>query len=155
MKRALFLALAAALAVAMPTASGADKVTTTPVQFAKGTSSFSTTHSLQGYDSVNYTLAAKAGQSMRISLTGNSNVGFNIYAPDDIPALPRLLAVAARGRTGTAYCPPPEPIPCRCIRCVRRPAAAAARPMRSASRFTDGIPAGACHGNAGVITRVE
>ncbi len=98
MKRALFLALAAALAVAMPTASGADKVTTTPVQFARGTSSFSTTHSLQGYDSVNYTLAAKAGQSMRISLTGNSNVGFNIYAPDDIPGVATALGSGSEGQ---------------------------------------------------------
>lgn len=101
MKRIMSLVLATAVALgAQAAAAAADKVTTFPVQFAKGTHSFSTSHTLLGYDSVNYTLDAKASQSMRVSLTGSSNIGFNIYAPGDVPGVAIALG---SGNVGQAW----------------------------------------------------
>lgn len=100
MKHIIILVLATGFALGTQIAAAADKVTTTPVQFAKNTHSFSTSHSLLGYDSVNYTLDAKASQTMQVSLTGNSNVGFNIYAPGDVPGVAIALG---SGNTGQAW----------------------------------------------------
>lgn len=105
MKRAISLALAAAFALGAQVAGAADKVTTTPVQFAKGMSSFSTSHSLLGYDSVNYTLDAKAEQSMRVRLSGSSNIGFNIYAPGDIPGVATALGSGSVGQDWNGVLP--------------------------------------------------
>lgn len=105
MKRAITLVLAAAFAFGTQLAGAADKVTTTPVQFAKGMSSFSTNSSLLGYDSVNYTLDAKAEQSMRVSLSGSSNVGFNIYAPGDIPGVATALGSGSLGQDWSGVLP--------------------------------------------------
>lgn len=100
MKRIMPLVLATAVALGTQGAAAADKVTTLPVQFAKGMHSFSTSHTLLGYDSVNYTLDAKASQSMRVSLTGSSNIGFNIYAPGDVPGVAIALG---SGNVGQAW----------------------------------------------------
>lgn len=105
MKPAITLILTAAFALGIPLADAADKVSTVPVQFAKGTSSFSTTHNLRGYDSVNYTLNAKASQSMRVSLTGSSNVGFNIYAPGDVPGVATALGNGSVGQEWNGVLP--------------------------------------------------
>lgn len=105
MKRAITLVLAAACAISTPAAFAADKVTQTPVQFAKGMSSYSTSHSLLGYDSVNYTLDAKAQQSMRVRLSGSSNVGFNIYALGDIPGVATALGSGSLGQDWNGILP--------------------------------------------------
>ena len=45
-----------------------DKVTTHQVHFDKGTTGSTVKGQVKGYDTVNYTLGAKEGQTMRISL---------------------------------------------------------------------------------------
>lgn len=105
MKRIMPLILATAVALGTQGAAAADKVTTLPVQFAKGMQSFSTSHTLLGYDSINYTLDAKAEQSMRVSLSGSSNVGFNIYAPGDIPGVATALGSGSLGQDWNGILP--------------------------------------------------
>ncbi len=66
-------------------AQAADKVTVVPVQFAKGAHSAAVKGTFKGYDSINYTLVAKAGQTMTINISGSSNANFNVYAPGAVP----------------------------------------------------------------------
>lgn len=67
------------------TVQAADEVSVVPVQFAKGTSSASVKGTFKGYDSINYTLVAKAGQTMTVSISGSSNANFNVFAPGAVP----------------------------------------------------------------------
>ncbi|MGL4833341.1 MAG: hypothetical protein ACRCXH_02875, partial [Shewanella sp.] len=67
------------------TAQAADKVTVVPVQFTKGTQSATVKGTFKGYDSINYTLVAKAGQTMTVNISGSSNANFNVYAPGAVP----------------------------------------------------------------------
>lgn len=83
MKNHFKIALLAAM-LAM-TAQAADKVTVVPVQFAKGAQSASVKGTFKGYDSINYTLVAKAGQTMSVTISGSSNANFNVYAPGAVP----------------------------------------------------------------------
>lgn len=56
------------------------------VRFARGTSSTTIRSSVTGYDTVNYTVDARAGQNMTVSLRSNINANyFNIYAPGNGP----------------------------------------------------------------------
>lgn len=56
------------------------------VRFARGTSSTTIRSSVTGYDTVNYTVDAMAGQNMTVSLQSNINANyFNIYAPGKGP----------------------------------------------------------------------
>ena len=57
-----------------------DKVITHQVHFDKGTNGTTVKGSVKGYDSVLYKLAAKAGQSMRVSID-SKHANFNLYAP--------------------------------------------------------------------------
>jgi hypothetical protein len=66
-------------------AQATDKVTVVPVQFAKGAHSAAVKGTFKGYDSINYTLVAKAGQTMTVNISGSSNANFNVYAPGDVP----------------------------------------------------------------------
>ena len=76
----------AMLAILMAmTAQAADKVSVVPVQFAKGAHSAAVKGTFKGYDSINYTLVAKAGQTMTVSISGSSNANFNVYAPGGVP----------------------------------------------------------------------
>ncbi|MDR0181920.1 g-type lysozyme inhibitor [Lysobacter arvi] len=75
---------------AMPTLA-ADNVTTVPVRFDKGASSATLKGSFRGYDTVHYTLAARAGQTMTVSVAGSSNANFNVYAPGDAPGTSAAL----------------------------------------------------------------
>jgi len=77
--------LTALLAVAPTLAGAADTVTTTPVHFAKGTSSATLRGTLSGYDTVRYTVAARAGQTMTVTLGGSANASFNVFAPGVVP----------------------------------------------------------------------
>jgi hypothetical protein len=65
-------------------AQATDKVTVVPVQFAKGAHSATVKGTFKGYDSINYTLVAKAGQTMTVNISGSSNANFNVYAPGDV-----------------------------------------------------------------------
>lgn len=74
-----------------------DKVSTVPVAFAKGSSSASLKGNLGGYDSVNYTLGAKAGQTMSVKISGSSNANFNVFAPGDRPGSATALGSGSVG----------------------------------------------------------
>lgn len=86
--------LASMLAV---TAQAADKVTVVPVQFAKGAQSATVKGTFKGYDSINYTLVAKAGQTMSVTISGSSNANFNVYAPGAVPGQAEALGAGYVG----------------------------------------------------------
>jgi hypothetical protein len=67
------------------TVQAADKVSVVPVQFAKGAHSADVKGTFKGYDSINYTLVAKAGQTMTVNISGSSNANFNVFAPGAVP----------------------------------------------------------------------
>ncbi len=83
MNNAIKIALLATMLAV--TAQAADKVTVVPVQFAKGANSATVKGSFKGYDSINYTLVSKAGQTMTVSISGSSNANFNVFAPGAVP----------------------------------------------------------------------
>ena len=64
----------------------ADESRTETLHFAKGATGTSVTSSIQGYESVNYKVTAKAGQHMVVKLsTKNTATYFNVYAPGSGP----------------------------------------------------------------------
>lgn len=76
------LALATWLSLSlMAPAFAQDKVSTVPVHFKPGQSSSLLKGSIKGYDSVHYTVAARAGQVITVKLGGSSNANFNLMAP--------------------------------------------------------------------------
>ncbi|MGL6504045.1 g-type lysozyme inhibitor [Aeromonas caviae] len=81
MKKAVTAALLAMMMAA--SVQAAAKVTTVPVHFAKGAHSAKVDGTFSGYDSINYTLVAKAGQTMTVDITGSHNANFNILAPGE------------------------------------------------------------------------
>lgn len=76
----LLMALGVALLVSAAVA--ADDTRTERVQFKKGATSATVEDTIKGYQSVDYVLGARAGQSMNVSMaTDNSANYFNILAP--------------------------------------------------------------------------
>ena len=74
--------VACALVVAGPIADAADGIVSKPLQFAKGTSSATVKDSIKGGQTVDYTLPAKAGQTMSVALkTSNASNYFNVLPP--------------------------------------------------------------------------
>ncbi|QXW27324.1 DNA breaking-rejoining protein [Acinetobacter johnsonii] len=72
-----------------------------PIQFAKGAIGTTVAGSFKGYDDVQYSLRAKAGQTLNYKLTSNGNLAqINIYAPGDIPGAAEALVIGSA--TGTA-----------------------------------------------------
>jgi hypothetical protein len=62
--------------------SGADQIIIKPVQFAAGANSATVKGTVKGYDSVDYTLTAKAGQTMSVKMTTtNASSYFNVLPP--------------------------------------------------------------------------
>lgn len=55
------------------------------MQFAKGAHSAQLKGSFTGYDTIHYTLVAKAGQTMTVKIGGSSNANFNVFAPGTQP----------------------------------------------------------------------
>ncbi|MGN5149932.1 pre-peptidase C-terminal domain-containing protein [Aeromonas enteropelogenes] len=90
MKRAIQAALLA-VTMAATGAQAADKITTVPVQFAKGAHSAQLKGNFSGYDTIHYTLVAKAGQTMTVNIGGSSNANFNVFAPGAIPGQAEAL----------------------------------------------------------------
>ncbi|QWP77195.1 g-type lysozyme inhibitor [Lysobacter sp. K5869] len=74
-------ALAVALSLCSSAAFAADAVKSVPVQFAKGATGATVNGAIKGYDSVEYLVVARAGQSLRTTLTGSSNAAVNVYPP--------------------------------------------------------------------------
>jgi hypothetical protein len=72
-----------------------------PIQFAKGAVGTTVAGSFKGYDDVQYSLRAKAGQTLNYKLTSNGNLAqINIYAPGDKPGVAEALVIGSA--TGTA-----------------------------------------------------
>jgi hypothetical protein len=97
--------LTALLALAPTLAGAADKVTTTPVQFAKGTSSATLRGTVAGYDTVRYTVGARAGQTMTVTLAGSANASFNVYAPGVVAGQGEALGSTDETRRWTGTLP--------------------------------------------------
>ena len=77
LKPAVF-ALAAVLAAALP-AGAQDHSRTERVQFARGTSSATLHGSIHGYDTVDYVLGARSGQTLNVRLQPtNASAYFNV-----------------------------------------------------------------------------
>lgn len=103
MKRAITAAL---LTMAMAAgAQAADKITTVPVQFAKGAHSAQVKGNFSGYDTVHYTLVAKAGQTMTVTIAGSSNGNFNVFAPGAIPGQAEAMGSGYVGEQWQATLP--------------------------------------------------
>lgn len=79
MTKQLITIMATATLLFVP-AIAKDKVTTHQVHFAKGTTGSTVKGHIKGYDTVNYKLGAKAGQSMRVGLK-SKKAFFTIIAP--------------------------------------------------------------------------
>lgn len=79
----------------------ADKITTIPVKFAHGATGTTVSGSVQGYDTVEYTLAAKAGQTIDLKLSGSTNAYFNLFAPD----MQESLSLESDGQSFTVKLP--------------------------------------------------
>ncbi|MDN6859188.1 hypothetical protein QO207_21565 [Pseudomonas sp. CAN2814] len=97
----LFCLLSASPALAL----AADNVTTVPVHFTKGASSTVMKGSFKGYDTVLYTLSAKAGQHMKVGVSGSSNANFNVFAPGDKPGEATALGSGAVGQDWSGALP--------------------------------------------------
>ena len=76
------LFVSAAMLMAAPALSAADDIKTQPVQFAKGHSSATIKGSITGYETIDYTLRARAGQTMTVSLKTKHGANyFNVLPP--------------------------------------------------------------------------
>lgn len=70
------------LALAATTLAHADGITTQPVQFAKGQSSATITGSIKGDQTIDYSLRARAGQTMSVTLATKHGANyFNVLPP--------------------------------------------------------------------------
>jgi len=79
MKKQLMTIVATTALLFIPTIAK-DKVTTHQVHFDKGTTGSTVKGYVKGYDTVNYTLDAKKGQYMHVSLE-SKKAYMNIYEP--------------------------------------------------------------------------
>lgn len=87
MKRFLFACMAAAAAL-LGVPAHAEKVSRLDVRFPAGTNAASYAGSVRGYDTVEYRLGARAGQSMAVALRArNPSAYFNVMAPRSDTAL--------------------------------------------------------------------
>jgi hypothetical protein len=91
------LALAALLAAAPLSAQPADPPTGTPIHFAKGASSATVKGQITGRDDARYTLVAKAGQTLSVSIAGSRNANVNVFAPGKQPGSDEALGQASVG----------------------------------------------------------
>lgn len=67
-----------------------------PIQFAKGAIGTTVAGSFKGYDDIQYTLNAKAGQTLSYKLTSNHDLAqINIYAPGDKPGKAEALVIGS------------------------------------------------------------
>ena len=80
-RRVLLSALAFLLLISFPAAQ-ADEILTQAVRFAKGQSSATIEGTVKGYQTIDYTLRARAGQNMNVTLkTSNGANYFNVLPP--------------------------------------------------------------------------
>ncbi|MFO1143915.1 MAG: SH3 domain-containing protein [Amaricoccus sp.] len=85
------------LAGAVVLAAGADTVRQERIAFAPGASSATVEGGVAGFDSVQYAVAAAAGQVMTVGLeAANASTYLNVYGPGDVPGQSTALHVGAR-----------------------------------------------------------
>jgi len=75
------VALAAALWACSTAAFATDAVKRVPVHFAQGATGATVQGAIKGYDSVEYLVVARAGQTLRVAMSGSSNADLNVYPP--------------------------------------------------------------------------
>lgn len=91
------LALLTTIALALP-AGAADPVRNLRVKFAPGTTGAELQGHVEGRELVDYRLAAKAGQMVRINLATRSNsVSFNVFEPGKVPGNDAAFFIGATG----------------------------------------------------------
>lgn len=81
-----------------------DKVITHQVHFDKGTTGASVSGSVIGYDTVNYKLGAKEGQSMRVSLE-SKKAFINIFEPGKGPGDGAIFIGSTEGKSYVGILP--------------------------------------------------
>ncbi|MEK1906971.1 MAG: hypothetical protein AAAB13_14415 [Pseudomonas sp.] len=104
MKFAFLFSLTLAAAVSS-VALANDTVTTVPVHFTKGASHAVMQGTFSGYDSVRYTLTAKAGQHMTVHVEGSRSANFNVFAPGSQPGASAALGSGYVGGDWSAELP--------------------------------------------------
>jgi len=88
------LVLASLLATAV---AAADHLRRERVELPDGSGTAQVEGTVKGYESVEYQVAAGAGQQMTIALTSdNTSTYYNLYAPGDIPGESTAVHIAAR-----------------------------------------------------------
>ena len=105
MKTISLTSLALALSLCAAPLLAQDEVATVPVRFAKGATGTTVKGAFSGYDSVNYTLSARAGQTMAIKIKGSSNANFNVFAPGQAPGGGTAMGSGAAGEDWSARLP--------------------------------------------------
>lgn len=99
------LALACLLIGLAMSVSGADRVTTVPVHFEHGARSASLHGHLAGYDSVEYKVAAQAGQTLTVNVSGSNQASFNVFKPGDEPGEAMALGTGGVGQDWSGALP--------------------------------------------------
>ena len=83
-----------------------DVVHNAQVHFDKGTNGTTLKGKIKGYDTFNYTLGAKAGQYMRVSLeTKHTATYFNIFEPGKGPGDAAMFIGSTQGNAYTGNLP--------------------------------------------------
>ncbi len=91
-----------ALVGAVALVAAADAVREERVEFAQGATSATLEGAVSGYDTVQYSVAAEAGQVMTAGLSSdNPSVYFNVYRPGDVPG--QSTAVHVGPRSGNVW----------------------------------------------------
>lgn len=84
----LYLRILLTLMLVLPAAGQAGEITIEEVRFAKGSSSATLQGHIKGYQTIDYTLRARAGQTMQVSLATRHGANyFNVLPPGTEEAL--------------------------------------------------------------------
>lgn len=98
------VALAVALWACSSASPAADAVKQVPVHFAKGAAGATVQGAIQGYDSVEYLVVARAGQQLRATVSGSSNANLNVYPPAGVGEDGAALALDTQyGKAGASH----------------------------------------------------
>jgi len=95
-----FMSITVTVALLCIPAIAKDKVTTTQVHFDKGTTGTIAKGQVKGYDTVNYTLDAKKGQYMHISLE-SKKAYMNVYEPGKGMGAAAMFIGSIKGKSYT------------------------------------------------------
>mgnify|MGYP001551769334 FL=1 len=91
--------------LSLPT-TAKDVVHKAQVHFDKGTTGTTIKGKIKGYDTFNYTLGAKSGQYMRVSLeTKHTATYFNIFEPGKGPGEAAMFIGSTQGKSYTGNLP--------------------------------------------------